>query len=306
MAEIIKARVLVIGGSGFIGARFAQLAIAAGHPVAYTYATRPVALQATAYQVRLDEATAALAHSISDFQPQIVVYAAVPPFVYSSGSTIHHQVSVEGVRQTLAELSRVAPATRFIYLSTNTVFGSGSGLNRESDPPDPQVRNDPYLTYAVTKAAGEQVALDSWPDTLVARTSVVYGRNLNGLLYPRVAAMVESLQAGKPLVRFRDRYISPTLVDNLAEAMLEIIQPGFTYRGILHLAGSARVTDHDYGLALARRLGVAESLVQSESMADVAAMAHSPRDNSLDVSFTQSLLQTRLLGLEAQLDHLLL
>jgi dTDP-4-dehydrorhamnose reductase len=295
-----RTRLLVVGGSGFIGANLVTRAANSGYSVAYTYfKNHPVSLQAEAYQVALDNDS--LEACLAACQPQTVIYCAVPPFVSANGDEIHQQVSVEGVRRTLAAL---APDALFVYISTNTVFGSGRGLCRENDTPDPEVRNDPYRAYAMTKAAGEKVTLLGWPNSIVARTCVVYGRELNGGLYPRVANMVETLQAGQPLVRFHDRYISPTLVDNFVEALLETIAPSFGYRGILHLAGSERVSDYTYGCYLARRLGVNENLVKTESITDSPTMANSPRDNSLDVSFTQSLLHTRLLGVEEQLAQL--
>ncbi|MEI6044988.1 MAG: sugar nucleotide-binding protein [Chloroflexota bacterium] len=294
-------RLLVIGGSGFIGARLVAGAADRGYPVAYTYLNHPLSLQAEAYQVTLDKADGSLEACLATYQPQIVIYCAVSPFVYANGDSIHQQVSVEGVRRTLAALDQTA---LFVYLSTNTVFGGGRGLYREDEIPDPELREDPYRTYALTKADGEKVTRETWTNSIIARTCVVYGLDVRGVLYPRVAAMVEALQAGQPLVRFHDRYISPTLVDNLVEALLETIAPTFGYRGILHLTGSERISDYTYGCCLARRLGLDESLVQTESIAASLAMANSPRDNSLDVTFTQSLLQTRLLSVEEQMARL--
>ena len=299
-----KKRVLIIGGSGFVGAHLVVAALAHGYEVAYTYLNRsfPVKeVQAKGYQVALERPDERLEICLTDFQPQTVIYCAVPPFVYANGDEVHQQVSVEGVRRSLKILGRVAPDALFVYISTNAVFGGGRGLYREVEIPDPEVRQDPYRTYALTKAAGEQIAVQNWPNTLIARTAVVDGRYVTGALYPRTAGMVESLKAGQILVRFRDRYISPTLIDNFAEAVLEVIEPTFNYRGVLHLAGSERVTDYQYASYLARHLGLDQNLIQAESIAASPAMANSPRDHSLDVSFTQSLLQTRLLGVEAQL-----
>jgi dTDP-4-dehydrorhamnose reductase len=112
---------------------------------------------------------------------------------------------------------------------------------------------------------------------------------------------VECLQTGQPVARFCDRYISPTLVDNLAAALLEVISPEFTYRGILHLAGSQRVTDYEYTRCLARCLGIDKKLVNPDYMVDSPLMMNSPRDNSLNTTFTQNLLKNSLLGVEEQL-----
>ncbi len=294
-------RILVIGGSGFIGSHLTAACLKAGHETAYTYATRQVPLEAKVYQIALEREDKRLVECLQDFRPEVIYYSAVPPFVYSAGHDLQQQISVEGVRRTLAELKRVNPKALFVYLSTNTVFGNGRGLYREEETPDPELRHDPYRVYAITKAAGEQSSLKNWPNTIVARTSVVDGRDLSGALYPRLQKMVEQLQAGQTLLRFRDRFISPTLVNNLVEALLEVANSEFTYRGVLHLAGSERVTDFQYGRYLARQLGLSEELIQAESMANSPAMANSPSDHSLDVSFSQSLLHIKLLGVKEQL-----
>lgn len=297
-------RILVIGGSGFIGGRLVAAATEAGFNTAYTYLNHPPDLQATSYRVDLAQEDGLLEASLSDYRPQIVVYSAVPPFVYANGEELHQKVSVDAVRRTLNILGQVAPDALFIYVSTNMVFGGGRGLYRENDSPDAELRYDPYRSYGLTKLAGERATLENWPNSLIARTAVVYGKDISGALYPRVAAMVASLQAGQELVRFQDRYITPTLVDNFVEALLETTAPDFSYRGVLHLAGSERITDYEYAVYLARQLGLDEKLIKTESMSAAPAMVNSPRDNSLAVSFTQSLLQTRLLGVREQLAYL--
>lgn len=298
-------RLLVIGGSGFIGGRLVAAAQAAGHNVAYTYFNHSLELlKVLAYRVALHQEDHSLEMCLNDFRPEVVIYNAVPPFVYAEGEDLHRKISVEGVQRTLDLLRKIAPEALFVYVSTNMVFGSGRGPYKENDLPDPELRHDPYRAYGLTKAAGEKVTLEQWPNALVARTCVVYGLDLAGKLYPRVAGQVETLQAGKTLVRFRDRFMSPTLVDNFVEAMLEVIAPSFQYRGILHLAGSERVSDYQFACYLARQLGFDEKLVATESINDSPAMKGSPPDTSLEVAFTQSLLRTPLLDVRAQLARL--
>jgi dTDP-4-dehydrorhamnose reductase len=111
--------------------------------------------------------------------------------------------------------------------------------------------------------------------------------------------LVENLQKGLPLARFTNRLISPTLVDNFTEAVLETIGDHFSYRGILHIAGSQSLSDYEYALCLARHLQLDESLVKIDQVATSAASG--VMNISLDGSFTQSLLTTRLLNVREQL-----
>ncbi len=307
LMALASRRLLIIGGSGFVGARTLVAAARAGYHVSYTYARQPVNLpiEATPFQVAIPEAAEALEKCIAQVQPHTVIYAAVPS-PQNASFELHQAVSIDGVRRTLGALAQVSPDALFVYISTNTVFGGGRGLYREDEVTDPTLRRDPYRAYALTKAEGEGLVRRLWPNSIIARTSVVDGRDVHGQLYPRLAGQVARLQAGQPLVRFADRYFSPTLIDNLVEALLEVLEPTFGYRGILHLAGNQRVTDYELALYLARQLELDEKLVQAEQMADSPTMANSPRDSSLDVSFTQSLLRTRLLNVPEQLKHIFL
>ena len=298
---------LIIGGSGFIGARTLVAAIKAGYEVTYTYARQLLNLpvEATAWWVALPDDGEALEKCIAQVQPNIVIYAAVPS-PQNASFELHQVVSVDGVRRTLKALAHISPDALFVYISTNTVFGGGRGLYREQEATDPTLRLDPYRAYALTKAQGEGLVCQLWPNSVIARTSVVDGRDINGQLYPRLAGQVARLEAGQPLLRFADRYFSPTLIDNLVEALLEVLDPAFSYRGVLHLAGNQRVTDYELAIYLAQHLGLDEELVQAEKMTDSPTMANSPRDSSLDVSFTQSLLRTRLLNVPEQLKRIFL
>ena len=112
-------------------------------------------------------------------------------------------------------------------------------------------------------------------------------------------AEVENLQKGLPLARFTNRIISPTLVDNFTEAVLEILSERFLYRGILHVAGSQPLSDYDYALYLARCFKLDEALVKIDQVE--ISSASGVMNISLDATFTQSLLTTRLLNVREQL-----
>ena len=297
-------KILVIGGSGFIGARLTQSAVEEGHDVAYTYARHSKALDATAYLVDLTKSEdAALEQCLFNQRPQVVFHCAVPPPTYPD-ATAHQQISTGSVERTLTTLAKVAPDALFVYLSTNAVFGGRDGPFCEDDKPDPEARTDAYRTYGQTKAAGEEIALTQWPNSLVIRTANVDGYTIDGTLSPRIGAFVEKLQRGEPLPRFVDRQITPTLVDTLVAAMLEVAQPAFDTRGVLHIAAPNAVTDHEQARLLAVRLGVDEGLVERDSMANSPMMKASIRNAALDVSLTQSVLQTRLLSVEEQIEQL--
>ncbi len=280
---------LIIGGSGFVGARLTEAAIRAGRQVAYTYSSHRIQLPAASFQVNLQDEKV-LEACIAETRPRAIIYCAVPH--PGSGAELHKAVSENGVRRLLAVLDRSNPC-KFIYVSTNAVFSGKSGPYGEDDTPDPEERQDQYRAYAMTRARGEQIALDAWPETIVARTADVNGRGIQGKLNPRLQRLVEQLQAGVEKNRLCDGYISPTLVDNLVAALLEISRDDFEYRGVLHLAGSQQISYYDFARMVAREIKADEQLVTKDTSR--------AWNIALDTSYTQSILKTHLMDVQEQL-----
>ena len=294
-----RTRLFVIGGSGFIGSRTVQSAVARGHTVAYTYTRDPIPLPLDAQALRVSfHEDGGIESALAAVRPDVVLYAIGP---HPASDELHELLNVRGVERTLAALRTVSPHALFIFISTNAVFGAGPGQFREDEQPNPETRADMHRAYGITKARGERIARAQWPNTLIVRTSMVNGRDAHGALNPRTAEAVASLRSGETLRRFEDRYISPTLVDNLVDALLEVATPDFTYRGTLHIVGSERITDYAYARCLAHALRADERQVVPERIADSPSMAHTPRDASLDCALTQSLLRTRLLTVREQM-----
>jgi dTDP-4-dehydrorhamnose reductase len=288
-------RILIIGGSGFVGAKLAKLFVADGHKVAITYATHPLDLGTYSYQVDLLSDWKSFHHCLADFAPDIVVHCAIST---AESNAAHHRVSVESVEHIIRHID---PSALLIYFSTNAVFNDGGP---HSEAAIPKLRQDRYRIYGATRAQGEKLILQSWSNALVIRTDTVNGYDVRGILNRRLADVVESLQRGEAIKRFQDRFITPTLVDNLVEATVEMCRDDFTYRGLIHIAGSERLTDYEFTCLLAQYLKVDTQFVEPQLMSDNPDLSSSPRDNSLDVSKAQSLLKTPLLDVRAQFSRL--
>ncbi len=280
---------LVIGGSGFVGAKVVEAALQAGRNVAYTYASHKIHLPVTSFQVNIQDKHS-LEACVAETQPRNIIYCAVPH--PGSDKELHEIVSVEGVKRLLSA-KRKSSQCKFIYVSTNSVFSGKCGPYSERMKPDPDERHDQYRSYAISRANGEQVALSNWPNTIVVRTADVNGNDVQGKLNPRLINLLEQFQAAKPMDRLCNAYISPTLVDNLAAGLLEVSDEGFEYQGILHIAGSEQVSYYEFARLIARQIRADEQLVKAD---------HSRQWNiSLDTIYTQSLLKTRLLGVQEQI-----
>ncbi|WP_447973261.1 dTDP-4-dehydrorhamnose reductase [Nitrospira sp. Kam-Ns4a] len=145
---------------------------------------------------------------------------------------------------------RVARATaevgaRLIALSTDYVFdGKKSAPYVESDEPNP------LNAYGRSKLEGERRALAVCPDTLVVRTSWLYG--VQGKNF---ASTVLRLAREQPELRVvADQRGSPTYARDLAEAIHRLLKTNL--RGIVHAAGSGDCTWFEFACAIVDLAGL--------------------------------------------------
>ena len=283
---------LVIGGSGFVGANLIQVALDSGLKIAYTYLSHKLALPIDAYQVNLQEANT-LEACLVETKPKNIVHCAVP----RGDEKIHQAVSVDSVTRTIKMLDG-SFHSKLIYVSSNSVFTGIKGQYKEIDVPDAEKRSDKYRAYALTRGNGEQIALQNWPNTIVVRTADVNGQDVEGNLNIRLAKLVEQLTTGQVVQSLIQAYISPTLVSNFVDGILELVSDKFEYRGVLHIAGSERISYYEFTRLLAKVVDADVSLVIPDES--------KVWDYSLDTSYTQSLMKTKLLNVEEQFRRMFL
>ena len=134
--------------------------------------------------------------------------------------------NVDGSRS----VARAARGLRLVHLSTDVVFGGSKGRPYvEADSPDP------VTAYGRSKAAAEAAVAQEHPDALIVRTSLIYG----GAEPSR-----HELAALDPAhVFYTDEIRSPVQVDDLADALLELVAGDLT--APLHLAGADALSRHE-------------------------------------------------------------
>jgi dTDP-4-dehydrorhamnose reductase len=194
---------------------------------------------------------------------------------------------------------QASPDGLFVYLDQPVT--AAATASPRSRPADLGFRHDGRI-YGLTKPPGAHRA--DLAQCHYRPTSNVDGRTATGDLSPRLARLVEGLAQARETRLFRDRFLTPTLVDNLVDALLEILSGAATYRGVLHLAGSQVVTHVEHARYVAEACGFDPALIHPESMDDSPTMRGSPRHIGLDVTFTQTLLKTRLLDVPTQMARL--
>jgi dTDP-4-dehydrorhamnose reductase len=163
---------------------------------------------------------------------------------------------------------------RFLHISTDAVFDGTQDRYKETDQPTP------VSVYARTKLDGEQAVMAANPDALIARVNF-YGWSLTG---KRSLAewFINNLRQGTQINGFTDVHFCPLLVNDLANLLLEMMELGLS--GLYHVVGADCISKYDFGLALANRFGLDQTLIRPASVKDSGLMAKRSSNMYLDTT----------------------
>ena len=286
-----KPKMLVTGGSGYLGGWVARLA-RAGWDVTATYFTHPVDEPGVAWRwldVRDEAAVAAL---VAEVRPAVIVHTAACNPGYGTNFEATNAVGSGHVARAAA-----ACGARLIHISSDALFDGEKGNYVEEDPPTP------ITPYGRSKALAEEEVRASGAEAVIVRTSLIYGWRPR--LARQVRWIVDDLEAGKPVRLFTDELRCPVWVESLAAAVVELA--GLDYTSVLHVAGAQILSRYEFGVRMLRFHGLDLGSIIPARSREVGTGFPRPRrplDCTLDCSRARSLLRTPLPGVDEVLASL--
>lgn len=232
--------------------------------------------------------------SIVATTPSVVVHTAAETDVdrCETERDLARRINVEGTANIADACVRVG--AKLILVSTDYVFDGNKGNYAETDEPNP------ISFYGLTKLEAERIATSTSPNSLIVRTSVLYGWHPTKLNF--ATWVLKGLREHQILRVVNDHINSPTLADNLAVAIRKVIKNDS--QGILHIAGSERISRFDFTRRIARQFDLDESLLVPVEMKDLSWIARRPRDSSLNVGKAEKELSIELFGVDRGLEEM--
>lgn len=172
---------------------------------------------------------------ITTWKPNVVVHLA--------NRNNDRETIVDGTRY-VAEAAAAA-GSRLIHISTDLVFAGRERAYDESDQPDAQ------LPYGQWKAAAEQMVARAGGNSLIIRTSLLYGTDHQAPIQRDVAAVV----SGRSDMRFfTDEFRCPAHADDVAKAIVALADRPEVV-GVLNVAGPRALSRAELAGLFAERMG---------------------------------------------------
>jgi dTDP-4-dehydrorhamnose reductase len=244
-------RLLIIGNSGLVGSRLAELA-RGRYEVFGTYNTHELKQRnMTRLDVTNREATFKL---IGNTKPDFVIdtHSLNNVDYCEAHQEESWRINVDGSRN-VAEACRNF-GCKYVFISTDSVFDGRKLRYTEKDKPHP-------LNYlSKNKVIVEQMLSTLDVNYIVARPSVIYGKGgMNKISF--ALWLIEKLRKGEKVRIVSDQYNNPTFADNLAEQLLALCEKD--EQGVFNTVGRDCISRLDFSKEIARAFGLNEKLITS-------------------------------------------
>jgi dTDP-4-dehydrorhamnose reductase len=165
----------------------------------------------------------------------------------------------------------------YVFFSTDYVF---DGAKKHPGPYAEDAPANPLSVYGRTKLEGEQRVLQAYPQTLVLRTTWVYGADARRMNF--LYSMMRNLHAKQTMKVPQDQVSTPTYNRDLVRVALGLVEARAV--GVFHVAGPELLGRLEFAQQVARGLGLDASLLEGVTTAELKQPAARPLDSGLSTS----------------------
>ncbi len=283
--------ILIVGGSGQIGAALCRAWTGVGQRAIGTYYER-----ATGDCVQLDAANRdRVFEVIRAMEPRIIINS-----LNAKGGTdaceLNPELAVQAHFETARNLADAATEVdaRFVQISTDYVFDGHAGPYDESAEPRP------LSQLGRAKRDAERYALRV-AHALVVRTSFVFSWTPWSQTKNFVMQLFDADRSHRSMRVPVDQVGNVTYAPNFADALVELLERRAT--GVYHVAGTTRCSKHAWALRVATRFALDVRLFEGVTTAQLGQAGPRPLSSGFILKNAQAALaRTRLLSLDESLE----
>jgi dTDP-4-dehydrorhamnose reductase len=249
------ARILITGASGLLGINLAMEAMREHQVIGVDRGT----LKSAPFQVlradilKMDEINSTLDATNPNWMVNCAALANLEKCEADPLQARNLNTDLPGELATLCAKRNI----HFVHISTDSVFdGTREGAYTEEDEPSPPG------VYSQTKLDGERVVEQINPQAIIARVNF-YGWSL-GARRSLAEFFVNNLSEGKNVNGFTDVIFCPIWVNHLSRLLIEMLKKNL--HGLYHVVGAQPMSKYQFGVEIARRFGLRENLISSQSV----------------------------------------
>ncbi|KAF2560190.1 hypothetical protein F2Q70_00016612 [Brassica cretica] len=290
-----KTKVVVVGGTGYLGQHLLQALAGDRYDVAFTHHSCPLpGLLLDAFphfpSFHVDLKTGLGFHSISHHfgQPDVVVNCAAlsVPRVCEQDPDSALSINVpSSLVNWLSSAFQTKHKTLLIHLSTDQVYEGVKSFYKEED------ETLAVNVYSKSKVAAELLIRDKCQNFAILRSSIIFGpQTLSPLPKNLPVQWMDSvLQKGDTVDFFHDEYRCPIYVTDLVSIILRLIDRWVLsddkqMRLVLNAGGPDRLSRVQMAEVVAQVRGHDLSLIKHVSASSVDRGVVSPADISMDIT----------------------
>ncbi len=221
-------RILVVGGNGQLGHCLQKLAPKYHDQFDFNFTGSDVLNITDKDQIE---------KAFEEYQPDFVINASAYTAVDLAEKEEDKAFAINATG--VADLAKVCNNHNAILLhvSTDYVFDGDTNLNYSEDD-----FTNPIGVYGASKRKGEELALENNPETVILRTSWLYSEFNKNF----VKTMLHLFSIKDELGIVADQFGQPTNANDLAEAIMDIIESKNKSFGIYHFSNYPETTWFDF------------------------------------------------------------
>jgi dTDP-4-dehydrorhamnose reductase len=209
--------------------------------------------------------------TVKSFKPDIIINTAAYTNVdgCETEREMSWRVNVDSVKNLI--IASRSNSAKIVHISTDYIFDGKTGNYDENSQPNPQ------SFYGKSKLASENALITSGVNYAIVRTMIIYGNGKN--IRPNFALwLIQKLKNNEAVTIVDDQFGQPTMVDDLAFALLQIVDRNRT--GIFNVCGSEYLSRYEFALKLANIFEFDKSLIIPIKTSELHQAAERPMCSS--------------------------